>query len=159
MPDSTVPDSTVPDSAMSDAAASDAASSTPAAPRSEHRSEPRSELPEATSHAVQITLITQNQCHLCDDARAVIHRVIDAGRDFTDIRLIETSLVDHPELAEQYAEFVPVVLVDGRQHATFSVREDRLAQAIVRARDERDRQGGAPQRPGPVRRLLRRLWK
>ncbi|NNM47599.1 glutaredoxin family protein [Knoellia koreensis] len=74
----------------------------------------------------RITLIGKPGCHLCDDARAVIQRVaadLDVGWE-------ERSILQNRELAELYAEQIPVTLVDGRQHDYWRVDEARLRAAL-----------------------------
>ena len=68
-------------------------------------------------------------CHLCDDARLVVERVA------TDLAVPweERSILDDEELLEQYAEQIPVVLVDGRQHTFWRVDEARLRAAVSTA--------------------------
>ena len=82
---------------------------------------------------VEITLVTSPGCHLCDDAREVVDRVRAAAAGRYAVSVTEQSIADDEALAEYYGEYVPVVLVDGTQHASFRVREDKLAQAIVAA--------------------------
>ncbi len=75
----------------------------------------------------RITLIGKPGCHLCDDARVVVSRVatdLDVGWE-------ELSVLDDPELADRYAEQIPVVLVDGDQHDFFRVDEARLREALA----------------------------
>ena len=75
----------------------------------------------------RITLIGKPGCHLCDDARQVVQRVAgDVGTDWE-----ERSILDEPELADRYAEEIPVVLVDGEQHAFWRVDEARLREALA----------------------------
>jgi hypothetical protein len=60
----------------------------------------------------RITLIGKPGCHLCDDARVVVERVAgDTGAGWQEL-----SILDDDGLHEQYAELIPVVLVDGEQH-------------------------------------------
>jgi glutaredoxin len=74
----------------------------------------------------RITLLGKPGCHLCDDARAVVQRVAgDLGVPWE-----EHSILDDEELFQQYAEQIPVVLVDGRQHTFWRVDEDRLRAAL-----------------------------
>lgn len=42
------------------------------------------------------------------------------------------SIEDDPSLADQYAEFIPVVLVDGERHDFYRVDARRLAAALDR---------------------------
>ena len=80
----------------------------------------------------RITLIGRPGCHLCDDARAVVTRVADAvGADVEEL-----SIDDDPALAERYGEEIPVVLVDGAQHAFWRVDEHRLTEALAGRRSQ-----------------------
>jgi hypothetical protein len=74
-----------------------------------------------------VTLIGKPGCHLCDDAREVIARVAaDLGVDWDEVSILEDRA-----LAEQYAEQIPVTLVDGRQHDYWRVDEVRLRAALT----------------------------
>ncbi|ROR43770.1 glutaredoxin [Kitasatospora cineracea] len=73
-----------------------------------------------------VTLIGKPGCHLCEDARAVILKVTgDLGAAFE-----EKDILQDPALYEQYAEQIPVTLVDGRQHDFWRVDEARLRKAL-----------------------------
>jgi hypothetical protein len=74
----------------------------------------------------RITLIGKPGCHLCDDARVVVERVAaDTGAVWQEL-----SILDDDGLREQYAELIPVVLVDGEQHDFYRVDESRLRAAL-----------------------------
>lgn len=75
----------------------------------------------------RITLIGKPGCHLCDEARVVVQRVAEQAGAHVE----ELSILDHEELAEEFAEQIPVVLVDGRQHAFWRVDEERLRAALA----------------------------
>ncbi len=76
---------------------------------------------------VRVTLIGKPGCHLCDQARAVIEQVCaETGSGWT-----EHSILTDPELMRQYAEQIPVTLVDGRQHDYWRVDADRLRAALA----------------------------
>jgi len=75
----------------------------------------------------RITLIGKPGCHLCDEARSVVERV--AGRAGADVE--ELSILDDEVLAARYWEQIPVVLVDGEQHAFWRVDEHRLEEALA----------------------------
>ena len=81
-----------------------------------------------TGHVHQITLLGKPGCHLCDDARLVVQRV--AGE--LGVPWEERSILDDTDLLEEYAEQIPVVLIDGRQHTFWRVDEDRLRAALNR---------------------------
>ena len=74
----------------------------------------------------RVTLYTRPGCHLCEVAREVVERVCaDLGEQYDEI-----SIDDDPELTRQFAEEIPVTLVDGRQHDFWRVSEDRLRAAL-----------------------------
>jgi hypothetical protein len=77
----------------------------------------------------RITLLGRPGCHLCDDARVVVARV---AQDLA-VPWEELSILDDERLLEQYAEQIPVVLVDGRQHTFWRVDEARLRAALERS--------------------------
>jgi hypothetical protein len=76
----------------------------------------------------RITLLGKPGCHLCDDARMVVARVAEQA----GVPWEELSILDDPELLEEYGEQIPVVLVDGRQHTFWRVDEQRLTAAVTR---------------------------
>jgi len=76
---------------------------------------------------VRLTLIGKPDCHLCDDARSIIHSVID-GRD--DVLLEELSIHDDAELNAKYWDEIPVLLIDGRVHGIWRFDADRLRGAL-----------------------------
>ena len=76
----------------------------------------------------RLTLIGKPDCHLCDDARAVIHSVIDEREDVT---LEELSIHDDAELNERYWDEIPVLLIDGRVHGIWRFEAERLRAALV----------------------------
>ncbi|MBN9239018.1 MAG: thioredoxin family protein [Micrococcales bacterium 70-64] len=75
----------------------------------------------------RLTLIGKPDCHLCDDARAVVGAVIE-GRE--DVTLEELSIHDDAELNAKYWDEIPVLMIDGRVHAIWRVDAERLASAL-----------------------------
>ncbi len=76
----------------------------------------------------RVTLIGKPECHLCEEARAVIEAVCaETGDSF-----VELSILDDPDLADQYWEQIPVTLVDGVQHDFWRVDPVRLRAALGR---------------------------
>ena len=71
-------------------------------------------------------LVGKPGCHLCDDARVVVAAVCgDMGVSWGEV-----SLLDDPDLADRYAEQIPVVLVDGAVHDFWRVDSERLRKAL-----------------------------
>ncbi|GAB2690267.1 glutaredoxin family protein [Thalassiella azotivora] len=76
---------------------------------------------------VRVELLTRVGCHLCDDARAVVRDVCaEAGA-----RWVERDVDADPDLLARYSEEVPVVLVDGAQHAYWKVDAQALRDALA----------------------------
>ena len=74
----------------------------------------------------RVRLLSKPGCHLCDDARVVIERVTSAlGEEFDEVDITLDSA-----LFEEFAEQIPVTLVDGRQHDYWRVDEARLRAAL-----------------------------
>lgn len=74
----------------------------------------------------RVTLYGRAGCHLCDDARVVVAAVCDElGESW-----VEVSIDDDPELADRFANEIPVTFVDGRQHDFWRVSPERLRRAL-----------------------------
>jgi hypothetical protein len=75
----------------------------------------------------RLTFIGKPDCHLCEDAHAVIDEVLG---DFAEVEVIERSILDDPELFDAYAEEIPVLLIDDRVHTIWRVDAARLRAAL-----------------------------
>jgi glutaredoxin len=75
----------------------------------------------------RVVLLGKPGCHLCDDAREVVQQVCDD----LDVRWSESSIEGDRDLESRYGEQIPVIFVDGRQHAIWRVDEERLRAALV----------------------------
>jgi len=74
-----------------------------------------------------LTLIGKPDCHLCEDARAIVTEVLV---DYPAVSLEERSILDDAELLEKYVEEIPVLLIDGRVHTIWRVKPERLRAAL-----------------------------
>ncbi|NWJ73489.1 glutaredoxin family protein [Pseudonocardia sp. ICBG1122] len=77
---------------------------------------------------MRVRLLTRVGCHLCDDAAEVLARVCaetGTGWDTVDVD-------SDDELRAEYGDQVPVVLLDGREHDSFRVDEERLCADLAR---------------------------
>ncbi len=73
-----------------------------------------------------VVLLTRPECHLCEDARAVVARVTaDVG-----LRWRELSVVEAPALGARFAEELPVLFIDGVQRDFWSIDEARLRRLL-----------------------------
>jgi glutaredoxin len=77
---------------------------------------------------VRVTLLTRTDCHLCDEAREAMLRV----RAATGVDWNEVDVDSDPELAGEYGDRVPVVLLDGAEHGYWRVEEARLIRDLQR---------------------------
>ena len=76
--------------------------------------------------SARVTLYTRDDCHLCDEARAVVVAVCaELGESFEEVDVEEAV-----GLPARYDDEVPVTLVDGRQHDFWRVDPDRLRAAL-----------------------------
>jgi len=75
-----------------------------------------------------VTLYGKPDCHLCEDARAVVERV-RAEHPF-DLREVDVSL--DPVLHREYGERIPVLALDGEELFDFFVEEAVLLERLDR---------------------------
>ena len=73
-----------------------------------------------------IVVYTKPGCHLCEDACAAVARI--AAQTRTTWAAQDISADD--ALMAQWAEYVPVIVVDGKVHGWFRVDEKRLRAAL-----------------------------
>lgn len=74
----------------------------------------------------RVVVYTKPGCHLCEDASDAVARItadLGVGWETLDITGDEA-------LMQQWSEYVPVIVVDGKVHDWFRVREDRLRAAL-----------------------------
>ena len=74
----------------------------------------------------RVVVYTKPGCHLCEDACAAVARIAgDVGADWTAL-----DITGDEALMQQWSEYVPVIVVDGKVHDWFRVREERLRAAL-----------------------------
>ncbi|NUS72206.1 MAG: glutaredoxin family protein [Corynebacteriales bacterium] len=78
----------------------------------------------------RLTLLTRENCHLCDQARAALLQVQDA----TGEPWQEYNVDNDGELAYEYGDRVPVILLDGSEHGYWTVDQQRLITDLTTAR-------------------------
>ena len=78
--------------------------------------------------ATTVTLLSRPGCHLCDDARAIVTRVVG---EVGDVAFEERSILDDEALLDRYRDEIPVVLIDGAVHTIWRVDEARLRSALL----------------------------
>lgn len=87
---------------------------------------PRRRRPVGDPADHEVTVVTRVDCHLCDDAVREVEALAGELGFAVVLRDVDTD----PELLARYADRVPVVLVDGREHGWWRVEPDRLRAAV-----------------------------
>ena len=80
---------------------------------------------------IRVDVMGKPGCHLCEDADAVIDEVV---RDSGDIQLLRHNILDDAELFELWHDDIPVVLIDGVKHSSWTVDPDAFRSALEEAR-------------------------
>ena len=75
-----------------------------------------------------LTLYGKPDCHLCDEARAVLERV----RAQQPFELIERDIMQDEALERAYFERIPVIAIDGEDAFELFVDERRLLDRLAR---------------------------
>jgi glutaredoxin len=75
-----------------------------------------------------VTLVTRVDCHLCQDAEALLRRLsAELGFEYTELDVDADQ-----DRRDTYSDRVPVILIDGKEHGYWRVEEDRFRRAIAR---------------------------
>ena len=82
----------------------------------------------AAAPIARVELLGRAGCHLCEQAREVVARVCGT----LGVTWTERSVDDDPALLARYSDLVPVVLVDGAEHAHWRVDAATLRAALLR---------------------------
>jgi hypothetical protein len=85
---------------------------------------PRRSTKQPADHVV--TLIGKPDCHLCEDARAVVLQLSEE----LGFAVEELNINEDKELFRMYWEQIPVTLIDGKQHDFWKVDPARLRKAL-----------------------------
>ena len=75
-----------------------------------------------------LTIYSRPGCHLCDEMKAIVMRVVGpmAGR----VAVNEVDISGNPDLEAQYGLEIPVLTVDGKKAAKYRVTETALARIL-----------------------------
>ena len=76
---------------------------------------------------VTVEMLGKPGCHLCDDARVIVRTVLD---DFPETKFVEHNILEHVEMFETMKNDIPVIVVNGRRHATWRVDANDFRAAI-----------------------------
>jgi thiol-disulfide isomerase/thioredoxin len=73
-----------------------------------------------------VTFVTRSGCHLCEVAEPVVRAAAQAAGARFELRDVDASEADRATWSDK----VPVVLLDGREHAYWTVDERALRKAL-----------------------------
>jgi hypothetical protein len=74
------------------------------------------------------TLYSKPGCHLCDEMKVVVRRVMDSSR--APIALEEIDITTDADLESRYGIEIPVLLVDGKKTAKYRIAEAELKKIV-----------------------------
>jgi glutaredoxin len=77
---------------------------------------------------IALTIYSKPGCHLCDDMKEIVERVV--RRAPQPIAVEEIDISRDRALEERYGLEIPVLMLDGRKIAKYRVTELELARAL-----------------------------
>jgi glutaredoxin len=75
-----------------------------------------------------LTIYSRPGCHLCDEMKGVVKRVIGPLADRAVLREIDIS--GDPDLEARYGVEIPVLLIDGKKAAKYRINAETLARML-----------------------------
>jgi hypothetical protein len=79
---------------------------------------------------VRVTLYSKPGCHLCDEMKSVVQRVLERHPAGRDAAVDEIDISTDAALLERYGLEIPVLLVDGKKVAKYRVSEQQLTNIL-----------------------------
>jgi glutaredoxin len=79
---------------------------------------------------VRLTIYSKPGCHLCDEMKSLVHRIIAQRSDDLPIALDEIDISSDRELLDRYGLEIPVLLIDGKKVAKYRVSEEELTRMV-----------------------------
>jgi len=79
-----------------------------------------------------LTLYSRPGCHLCDEMKAIVLRVVHAHAE--PITLDEIDISADADLESRYGLEIPVLMLDSRKVAKYRITEAELTRAIAARR-------------------------
>ena len=80
---------------------------------------------------MRLTIYSKPGCHLCDDLKAIVRRVLDRREG---ISLEEIDISTDPKLLKLYELEIPVLMIDGKKAAKYRITEEELTSKLDRFR-------------------------
>jgi glutaredoxin len=80
---------------------------------------------------VRLTIYGKPGCHLCDEMKMLVHRVVAERGNGAAIALDEVDISTDRELLALYGLEIPVLLIDGAKVAKYRVSEEELRRMVT----------------------------
>lgn len=78
---------------------------------------------------MRLTIYSKPGCHLCDDMKSLVRRVVAQHADRT-ISINEIDISTDQGLLDRYGLEIPVLMIDGMKVAKYRVSEDALRRMV-----------------------------
>lgn len=79
----------------------------------------------------RVTIYSRPGCHLCDEMKAVVERVLASHKGSLHAKMEVVDISTDAALDAQYGLEIPVLMIDGRKAAKFRIAEDDLARRLT----------------------------
>ena len=79
---------------------------------------------------MRLTIYSKPGCHLCDDMKSIVHRVIAQHSNTHDISIDEIDISTDRDLLDRYGLEIPVLMIDGKKVAKYRVSAAELTQML-----------------------------
>ena len=90
---------------------------------------------------IAVTLYSRPGCHLCDEMKAVVARVVRELE--TPVTIDEVDISIDADLEARYGLEIPVLLIDGKKAAKYRVTEGELTRILRGRSGASGRAGGS----------------
>ena len=78
---------------------------------------------------IAIAIYSRPGCHLCEEMKAVVERVV--RRENTPVTIDEIDISTDPALESRYGPEIPVLMVDGKKAAKYRVTEAEFTRMLA----------------------------
>ena len=79
---------------------------------------------------MRLTIYSKPGCHLCDEMKSLVHRVIARQSVHQAITVDEIDISSDRLLLDRYGLEIPVLMIDGKKVAKYRVTEEELTQML-----------------------------
>ena len=79
---------------------------------------------------MRLTIYSKPGCHLCDEMKSLVHRIIAEQSSDRAIALEEIDISSDSALLDRYGLEIPVLFIDGKKVAKYRVSEADLTQMV-----------------------------